>query len=159
MEKFELDLVGKAGRDAVDIEFLGLPPFRFEEKLVSSLVRKFHDLVLDGWTIARAGSLNPTAVERRSRQVAANDLMRVFARRRQPTRKLFHVETTVVPIERKKLLLSECLLDRQVAKPVRWFVSELFDASAEIDRTAVDPTRCARFEPPYPQSQLPQIVA
>jgi len=72
-----LDVIRKARREPIDIKLFGMSSFGLEKDLMRRLVRKLDDLILDGWTISWAGSLNPAGIERRAVQILSNDLMRL----------------------------------------------------------------------------------
>jgi hypothetical protein len=60
-----LNVVRKAGRQSVDIEFFGVPAFRFQKDLVSGFVCELNNLVLDGGTVAGSGPFDAAGIESR----------------------------------------------------------------------------------------------
>ncbi len=69
-----MDLERQAGRKAIDVNFIRLYPFRFEENLVPVLIRKFHDLVFNGWAVSRSDALNLSRIKWRLMEVLSDDL-------------------------------------------------------------------------------------
>jgi hypothetical protein len=102
-----LDVEGKAGRNAVHVNFAGVAALRLQEKLVAGFLGKLDDLILDRGTIARAHPFNAARIERRLMEVLTDDGVGLLGRMSDPTGYLFHVE--LVPlnaIEGKEFLLS-----------------------------------------------------
>jgi hypothetical protein len=74
---FKLDIFRKGTGKPIDIEFPGLISFRFKKKLMAQFIRKTDHLILNGWTIPWAHSLDDSPVERGPVQVSFNNFMGV----------------------------------------------------------------------------------
>ena len=63
-----LQFARQARRKAVDVDFVGVPPFRFEKQLVRRLVGEADDLGFDRRAVARPGRLDLPGVHRGAMQ-------------------------------------------------------------------------------------------
>src|SRR5439155_25205818 len=78
--------------DDVNVEFVGITPLRLEKELVRRSVGKLYHLVLDGGAIARPSAFNSAAVQRRTTQIATDNVVRFLCAVGDPAGQLFHVE-------------------------------------------------------------------
>src|SRR5208282_6383211 len=69
-----LDLERQAGRETVDIDFVGRNSLRLEKNLLPFLFREFDDFIFYGWTVPRPDSFNDPRIHRGFVQVGADDL-------------------------------------------------------------------------------------
>ena len=67
--------LGQAGRETLQVHFLGVLAAWLHKDRVALLLFKADDLVLNGRAVPRADALNVAAVERRAVQIVENDLM------------------------------------------------------------------------------------
>ncbi len=84
-EHADLDIQGKACRNPVGIDLCRHPAIGFKKDLMSLLVCKADDFILDRRTIPRTDSLDDSAVEGRAVEPALNDLVGRFIRVGQVT--------------------------------------------------------------------------
>ena len=104
-EEGQLDRIGQARRDPVDVKFPGMEALRFQKDRMGGFFRKPHDLILDGRAIARADSFDDPAIHRGFVQVSPDDFVGFGVRSRQPAGNLFHVEHSIPPgIEGKEIV-------------------------------------------------------
>ena len=79
-----LHILRQGAGHAAQIHLVGVKSLRLNEYLVAGLIREFHYLIFNGWTVTRTGSLNRTGKQRRSIQIIADNLMRLLIRIGQP---------------------------------------------------------------------------
>src|SRR5215813_4769753 len=95
MNEFKLNVERQAGRNTVRIDFMGMPAFRFQKDLVTGLLRKTHNFVLDGRAVTRTDAFDDAGVHGRAIERAADDVVRGGVRVRYPARKLRRVLLTL----------------------------------------------------------------
>ena len=88
MDHVQLHLERQTVRSAVGIDFRHSPALRLDEDVVVGMRRELDHLVLDGRTVADAGTFDEAAVQGRIRQVRLDDLDRPGIRMGQPARDL-----------------------------------------------------------------------
>src|SRR2546427_5525856 len=76
VQKLELNGHGQGSGQPVDVELVGVEPFRLEEDLMPLRVGELDDLVFDRRAVARTARGDRAAVQRRLLEVAANDVLR-----------------------------------------------------------------------------------
>ena len=69
MDQLDLDFQRQAVAQTTGIDLLGIDPFRLEDDLMSVLVRKADDFILQRGAITGRYALDDTAVQRRMRQI------------------------------------------------------------------------------------------
>ena len=139
MQHFALYIEWHGGRKALYIDFLGIQSHRLKKQLMARLIREAHDLILDGRAVARTDALDFAAVERRTVEVCADDLMRFRSRIGQMTYRAVIGRMVGLEGKRDNFILS--LLHRKAFK---------------VNRAAVDARRRAGLEALQTQSQTAQ---
>ena len=86
VQKLELNGHGQGSGQPVDVELVGVEPFRLEEDLMPLRVGELDDLVFDRRAVARTARGDRAAVQRRLLEVAANDVLHRFTGPRDPAR-------------------------------------------------------------------------
>ena len=84
-----LNILRQRTGHAAQIHLIGIESFRLNENLVTGLIREFHNLILNGRTVTRTGSLNRPGKQRRTVQIIADDLVGLLIRVSQPAGNLF----------------------------------------------------------------------
>src|SRR5262249_47453761 len=120
---------GQAGADAVAVVFERVPAFGLQEDLMPFLVGEAHDLVLDGWTVARPTATNLAGVHRRPVEIGANQLVDGFIR----------VRDVAIHLRLRDL-------GRREAERPRLGIARLPLAGGEVDGPPVEPARRACLE-------------
>jgi len=64
MNHFQLNIYGHAGGETIDIDFVSVQPFWFQEELVATLVRELDDLILERGAVSGPNTLNLAAIKR-----------------------------------------------------------------------------------------------
>jgi hypothetical protein len=64
LDHFDLDFKRQAGREAVDLDFVGGDTLWLEEDLLSFFIRELNNFVLNRRAVARAHAFNDPGVER-----------------------------------------------------------------------------------------------
>jgi len=138
----------QAGRATVDVKFVGVAALRLEENLVPVLIGEAHDLILQRWTVARAGAFDATAIQWRLIQKLMDDFSRFPVGEGGPAGQLFHVEHSVaMAVQGKQIVgidVSEPVI--QHAEVGRGNVAVLAIAFGEIDAATIQPGRGSGFE-------------
>ena len=146
MDHFDLNFEGKAGREPVDVDFIGGDPLWFQEDLMFWFVGEPDVFVFNARTITGSDALNDSGVHRGLVQILQDDLPGAIggmgdvagfltamscqdgSRRVRPGRKcgtsraMFHVEQWIVP---------EVFLP--ISEPGNRFIPILGLSSGEID--------------------------
>ena len=81
----DLHILRKRARHTSNIHFIRVDALRLNKYLMAFLIRKPDNLILNRRTVARAGTLDHSGIQRRTIQIAADDLMRLRIRVSQPT--------------------------------------------------------------------------
>ena len=74
----ELNILGHGTRHSVDIHFTRISAFRLNKDLMSVLIRKLHDFILNGRAVARPFGFYHTSIKRRTVDIFADHPVRLF---------------------------------------------------------------------------------
>ena len=135
----QLHIEGQRRRDTVRINLVRIQPFRLQKNLVTRLVSKPINLVLDARAVARSDAVNQTREHRAAVETALDDLVRSLIGMRDPARQLPWMHQGIA---------QEAENRHGVGIP------RLLDQPREVNRAPVQPRRRARLQPPLPQLQL-----
>src|SRR3984893_5533806 len=106
-DKLVLNFKRQARREAVDVVFARMAPFRLQEKLMTIFLGKFYHFVFDGRAIARSDPLDATRIHRRLVEISPYDVVGTARGMSDPARSLFHVEHIVAEcVQGKQLTFS-----------------------------------------------------
>ena len=78
VQHLDLHLLGHRGREALDVQLLGVQPHRLDEQLMARLVGKGHHLCLDAGAVARADALDNAGIYRAAVEICADYLVRAL---------------------------------------------------------------------------------
>ena len=137
----QLHIHGQRSAHAVDIDFVSVESFRFEEKLVLLLVGKLYDLVFNRRTIARTDGLNLPAVHRRAVDILADDAQRFRRGVRDVARDL-------------RIMVRHALGAEAEGRGIG--VARLLLKARPVDGAAIEARRSAGFQAAAAQAQLLQ---
>src|SRR5580692_4030386 len=141
LQNRKLDVHGKRGAHAVDVDFVRVQALGFEVELVRFLVRKFYDLVFDRGAIARTDRLDLPTVHRGAMHVLADDAVRFRSGRGDVTRNL-------------RVVMRHTLGAEAEGSGVG--VSRLFGETRPVDGASIKARRGSGLEPAAAQAELLQ---
>ena len=137
---FFLHVVRERTAHALNIHFVAVQSFGFDENLVPFLVAETHDFVLNGRTVSGTYTADASVVKRTAVNVVEYDLVRAGIGIREITRFFF-----------------ENRMRRHKGKSVRVFTA-LYLHFVKIDRFAVNSRRSSRLETPDGQTEFNQAL-
>ena len=105
-DKGILDLIGKARRDAVHIDFPCVSPLGLQKDLVTWFFRELHDLILDGGAVAGTYPVDDSGIEWGLMKILPDDAVGFFRGVGDPAGDLFHMELfSIMVIQGMHLIL------------------------------------------------------
>jgi len=139
-----LNILRQWAGHSTHIHLRGLISLRFNEHLMSVLIRELNDFIFNRRTVSRTCSLNRPWKERWTVQIASDDLMRPFICIGQPAGSLVNLNTFRVCRKGKR------------HNP---FIPLLLFHFCKINGIFINPGRCSRLKPIHSDPQCFQTVS
>ena len=131
----KLDISRQAGAKTVDIDTPDVSLFRFQEQLVPVAVAKTVNLVFDTRAVARALAVNTAAEHRTVLEAAAQDVVRLDVRARNPTDTI--IADKLVNLVAPKFIRISIFVKMAIAHRPRFIVTALYIAFIKVYRIRI----------------------
>ena len=122
-------------RHTAQVHLVRIQSLRLDENLMPVLIRELHDLILDGWTVARSHALDRSVIHRGTIDILTDDFVRLFVCIHEPA------------VDLRSLYLGK---RRRVGERNHRYIALLHLKLREVQCTLVDTRRRSRLETKHP---------